>query len=120
MTNNGGPVRLLLNQADTNHHWLQVRLEHLQGNRYGFGAWVGVERTGVAAKSPSLWRRVKTDGSYLSASDPRVHFGLATSTAIDAVAVQWPDGSRERWTGIAADRLVTLRRGTGKSTEPHP
>ena len=39
-----------------------------QGNRFGFGALVGVERAG----RPTLWRRVKTDGSYLSASDPRV------------------------------------------------
>jgi hypothetical protein len=56
---------------------------------------------------------VRTDGSYLSASDVRLHFGLGSSAAITAVVVQWPDGQRERWTGIAGDRLVTLRRGTG-------
>ena len=31
------------------------------------------------------------------------------------VVVQWPDGQRERWTGVAVDRLVTLQRGTGVS-----
>jgi hypothetical protein len=41
--------------------------------------------------------------------------GLGSSSAIAAVVVQWPDGQRERWTGLAADRLVTLRRGTGRS-----
>jgi hypothetical protein len=61
-----------------------------------------------------LWRRVKTDGSYLSASDARVHFGLGPSTSFDAVVVQWPDGKQERWSGLAGDRLVTLRRGTGR------
>ena len=45
------------------------------GNRFGFGAWIGVERAG----QPTLWRRVRTDGSYLSASDVRVHFGLGSS-----------------------------------------
>jgi hypothetical protein len=58
---------------------------------------------------------VRTDGSYLSASDVRVHFGLGSSPAIAAIVVHWPDGRRERWTGIAADRLVTLRRGSGHS-----
>jgi len=111
VTNNDGPVRLLLNQVGTKNHWLQVRLDQRPGNRFGIGAWVGVERPG----NPTLWRRVRTDGSYLSASDVRVHFGLGSSSAITAIVVQWPDGRRERWTGIAADRLVTLRRGSGRS-----
>jgi hypothetical protein len=111
VTNNNGPVRLLLNQAGGGNHWLQVRLDQRPGNRFGIGAWVGVERAG----GPTLWRRVRTDGSYLSASDIRAHFGLGAASAIAAVVVQWPDGQRERWTGIAADRLVTLRRGTGRS-----
>ena len=111
VTNNDGPVRLLLNQVGARNHWLQVRLDQRPGNRFGIGAWVGVERPG----SPTLWRRVRTDGSYLSASDVRVHFGLGSSSAISAIVVQWPDGRRERWTGITTDRLVTLRRGSGRS-----
>ena len=87
------------------------RLDQRPGNRLGIGAWIGVERTG----QPTLWRRVRTDGSYLSASDVRVHFGLGSSSAVTAVVVHWPDGQRERWTGIAGDRLVTLRRGSGRS-----
>jgi enediyne biosynthesis protein E4 len=109
VTNNGGPVRLLLNQAGGGNHWLQVALAQGPGNRRAFGARVGVERPG----QPTLWRRLKTDGSYLSASDARVHFGLGASARVDAVVVDWPDGTRERWSATAADRLVTLRRGTG-------
>jgi len=60
-----------------------------------------------------LWRRVHTDGSYLSANDMRAHVGLGPSTAIDAVVVQWVDGARERWAKVDADRVVTLKRGTG-------
>jgi len=111
LTNNNGPVRLLLNQAATRNHWLEVRVTQTAGNRFGFGAWIGVERAG----RPALWRRVRSDGSYLSASDVRAHFGLGSSPAVDAVVVQWPDGVRERWTaGVAGDKLVTLGRGTGK------
>jgi hypothetical protein len=110
-TNNGGSALLLLNQAAQSgaaHHWLQVRVRQPDLNRFGFGAWVGVERAG----KPTLWRRVRTDGSYLSASDARLHFGLGASDAITDVVVQWPDGQRERWTGLKADRAVTLTRGT--------
>jgi hypothetical protein len=108
VTTNNGPARLLLNRSDTRNHWLQVRLRQDAGQRFAMGARVGIERAGQAA----LWRRVKTDGSYLSASDVRVHFGLGASTRIDAVVVEWPDGVAERWKDVAVDRLVTLARGS--------
>jgi hypothetical protein len=109
VTNNGGPARLLLNQAAKENHWLQVRLQQATVDRFGLGARVGVERQGA----PTLWRRVKTDGSYLSSSDLRVHFGLGQKPQITSVLVRWPDGRLERWKDVAMDRLVTLRRGTG-------
>ena len=110
VTANGGPARLLLDQAADGHHWLQVQLQAGPGNRFGFGARVGVERAG----RPTLWRRVGTDGSYLSAGEVRTHFGLSASVDPIGVTVDWPDGTRERWAGLSADRLVTLRRGEGR------
>jgi hypothetical protein len=112
VTNNNGPVRLLLNQAEAaspRNHWLEVRVDQRPGNRFGFGSLIGVERTG----RPTLWRRVRTDGSYLSANDVRVHFGLGSSPAVSALVVQWPDGVRERWTDVGGDRLIALVRGSG-------
>ncbi len=108
VTSNAGPVRLLLNQ-NTGGHWLQIALRQEAGNRFGLGARVGLERSG----RPTLWRRAKTDGSYLSSSDARVHFGLGGSATFDTVLVQWPDGVSERWRGLAGDGRIVLRRGTG-------
>jgi enediyne biosynthesis protein E4 len=108
-TNNGGPAMLLLNQDVENggkNHWLEVSVRQPAVNRFAVGAWIGVERAG----QPTLWRRARTDGSYLSASDARVHFGLGASPAITAVIVQWPDGQRERLTGVTAGRRVILRK----------
>ena len=111
VTNNNGPVRLLLNQAGARNHWLEVRVT--AGSRQPFRVWRADWRR--ARRPPDALAPRQTDGSYLSACDMRVHFGLGSSPAIDAVVVQWPDGLRERWTGIAGDKLVTLERGTGKS-----
>jgi enediyne biosynthesis protein E4 len=113
VTTNGGPVRLLLNQSGKQNHWLQVALEQSPRNRFGVGARVGVERAG----SPTLWRRVHSDGSYLAASDLRVQFGLGSDARITAVVVQWPDGASERWTDVTPDHRVTLRRGTGREVK---
>ena len=105
VTSNGGPVQLLLNGSPA-RHWLDVSLSQGSGNRFGLGARVGIERSGHA----TLWRRVKTDGSYLSASDSRAHFGLGNAPKVDAVIVQWPDGGTQRWTASGTDQIVTVRR----------
>lgn len=108
VTNNGGPVRLLLNES-TGATWLTVRLVSATGSRWGFGARVGVARKGL----PTMWRRIGTDGSYLSAGDARAHFGLGSSPEIERVLVEWPDGVREAWRDVRPDRQLTLERGTG-------
>jgi hypothetical protein len=110
VSNNNGPVRLLLNETLPRNHWLEVRLQGIKCNRDGIGARVAVLPDG---ETP-LWRRVHSDGSYLSGSDVRVHFGLGTKTQT-RVWVDWPDGLREVWTGVQADATVTLREGSGQS-----
>jgi hypothetical protein len=113
VSNNGGPATLFLNRASRTNTSLQVRLQQPGANRLAFGAWVGVERSG----RKTLWRRVKTDGSYLSASDVRLHFGLGESTKVDAVIVQWPNGERERFSDVKSPGLVTLQRGAGSKVD---
>jgi hypothetical protein len=109
VTNNNGPARLLLNQAGARRPWLSVKLEGVKSNRDGIGARVAVLRAG----RPPLWRRARTDGSYLASNDPRVHFGLGDQGEVQAVVVEWPDGSKEQWTGLQGGRPVRLKQGSG-------
>ena len=85
-----------------------------RGNRFGAGARVGIVREG----QPTLWRRARTDGSYLSASDGRVHVGLGGSPTIDRVIVEWPDGATEAFAPVRADAIVTLEQGRGVAMPP--
>ncbi|HVH72778.1 MAG TPA: CRTAC1 family protein, partial [Candidatus Dormibacteraeota bacterium] len=80
VTNNNGPVRLLLNQSRSlnRNHWLLVRLEAVQGNGFAIGATVEVRQRGQ-----TLLRRAHTDSSYLSANDVRVHFGLGEDLKVE-------------------------------------
>jgi hypothetical protein len=116
VTTNNGPVRLLLNQGAKDRHWLEIRLQGVRDNQMGLGAGVGLVRKGQR----TLWRRAHTDGSYLSSSDARVHFGLGSSADIDAVVVRWPSRREETWTDVRADRILTLRQGSGKPLQADP
>jgi len=111
VTNNNGAVRLLLNQSRflNRNHWLLVRLEAVHGNRFGVGAKVEVRQRGR-----KLLRRAHADASYLSANDIRVHFGLGEDAKIEEITVHWPSGECEAWDRIQADRIVTIRQGSGR------
>jgi hypothetical protein len=109
VASNNGPVRLLLNESAPRGHWLEVKLQGTKSNRAGIGARVSISRPG----QPALVKHAHIDGSYLSASDSRVHFGLGSATEV-RVSVAWPAGLREEWNGVKADALVTLREGAGK------
>ena len=113
VANNNGPVRLYLNDAGSKKHWLEVRLDGGALNRFGVGARVAVLRQG----RPAVWRNANTDSGYLSAHDPRVHFGLGDKSGVDGLLVHWADGSREIWPAIPSDRIITLRKGTGKKSD---
>ena len=108
VTNNNGPARLFLNQAGNRNHWLGLRLLGKGTNRDALGAQVEV----VISTGKVLWRRARTDGSYLSANDPRVLAGLGSATRVQAVRVHWPDGSVEEWKEPQIDRYLTLKQGT--------
>jgi enediyne biosynthesis protein E4 len=48
----------------------------------------------------------------------RIHFGLAAASAVDAVEVRWPNGAKERFEHLAADKIHVLKEGAGKSVAP--
>ncbi len=127
VTNNRGPARLLLNNAERSDDWIGLRLVTADPPRDALGAQVEVIRTGSAP----LWRRVRTDGSYASANDPRVLVGLASvndaqsagqsvndeRAVLVTVRVHWVDGIVEEWSNVALGRYTTLARGTGNPVE---
>jgi hypothetical protein len=59
-------------------------------------------------------RELLSQSSYLSANDPRLHFGLGNASSVD-MEVRWPLGLVERFTNVAADQLVFLTEGSGIS-----
>ncbi len=73
------------------------------------GAWIGFKLVGngksskdaygaevtITTEQGKIMRVCHSDGSYLSSSDSRVHFGLGTGK-IKSVSVRWPDGKNQK------------------------
>ena len=105
-------ARLLINQVGNRRHWLGVRLVGARrlGGRDMLGARVEVS----LPDGRRLVRRARSDGSYASASDPRVLVGLGDATEVVGLRVVWPDGRAEAFPGVPADQYVTLTQGSGQ------
>ena len=101
---------MFLTTAASSHHWLVVRLIGTRSNRNAIGA-----RVRVTTGEVTQIREVQGGGSYLSQNDFRLHVGLGAAAVVDRIEVRWPNGLEEAWTGVAPDRLLTLREGEGKA-----
>ncbi|RME39595.1 MAG: CRTAC1 family protein, partial [Planctomycetota bacterium] len=113
ITNIQGPARLYRNDAPRRGHWLTVRGVDPRRKRDALGA-----RVIVHAGDRSFMRTIRSGFSYLSASEPRAYFGLGRAEHIEWIEVWWPDGTRERFPGGAADRFITLTHGSGTPVTP--
>ncbi|MGC2604079.1 MAG: CRTAC1 family protein, partial [Silvibacterium sp.] len=82
--NQNEPPSLLRNDAPPSHNWLKVRLEGTKSNRSAIGSRVLVRYGGkIQAQT------VMSQTSYLSANDPRLHFGLGAEKTAE-IEVHWP------------------------------
>jgi hypothetical protein len=94
--------------------FLTLRLEGKASNRDAVGARVVVTAAGqrrVAARVGG--------GSYQSASDSRLHFGLGHADRIDDVEIRWPSGVVDHHAGLAPNTGYLVREGQ-KTPGPLP
>ena len=98
MTVLGGHPLVLMNRGG-NQHWLTITLRGTRSNRDGLGACVRVN---------GQTRFATTAGSYLSANDKRLHFGLGDSE-IATVDVSWPSGAHQMLKDVRADQFLEVR-----------
>ncbi|HEY6490089.1 MAG: CRTAC1 family protein [Terracidiphilus sp.] len=105
--NQNEPPSLLRNDAPPRNNWIKLRLEGTKSNRSAIGARVLV-RYGENVQA----QQVMSQASYLSANDPRLHFGLGPQTSAN-VEVHWPSGAIENYKALHPNQLVTILEGTG-------
>jgi hypothetical protein len=111
VTNTAGPTRLYRNDARKVGKWLLVRAWDEKHKRDAHGAVVTVSAGGkdyVRVADPAF--------SYLSANDPRAHFGIPGASRADKIRVLWPDGTKETFPGTELDRSIVLKKGRGSTS----
>ena len=102
VSSSGGALQLLRN--DGKHgNWVGFSVVGRKSNRQGIGARLTLE-----TDRGKQTREVRAGESYLSSSDPRVHFGLGASTAIRSLEVRWPSGIVQKVEGVQPGRYQQI------------
>ena len=111
----GGYPELLRNDGGNSNHWLEVLLIGTRSNRDGIGASLK-----LTSQGETHLEQAKGGMSYMSASDPRILFGLGKRTRIDSLEVTWPSGQVDKLTNVPIDRIIAVKEGTGIVPRPFP
>jgi hypothetical protein len=102
---NDGPAVLALNPRTGSNRWLAVELEGAKSNRDGVGAVVRVRTMG----GREMRAFVSTAGSYLSASEKVVRFGVGRDERVEAVEVVWPSGVRQNVSALTVGTIHKIK-----------
>jgi enediyne biosynthesis protein E4 len=94
----GAHPQFFMNRKGT-AHWLTITLRGTKSNRDGQGARVQVN---------GQVRFCTTSGSYESASDKRLHFGLGAEEKAK-VEIHWPSGTNQVLNDVHADQFLEVR-----------
>ncbi len=103
VTNNDAQATLYRNASNAKGHWLEIELLGRAPNTDGVGA-----RIVAKTASQTLMREVNIGNGFAGGSMVRQHFGLGEESLVDELLVLWPDGSKQVYKNVKADRIIRL------------
>src|SRR6059058_580868 len=104
----GDYPELLRNDGANANHWLEVFLIGAKSNRDGIGATLKLVSEGFTQV-----KQAEGGTGYMSASDPRIHFGLGQRKTIESLEITWPSGVVDKLPSVPINQIVAVKEGGG-------
>jgi len=101
-----GKPEVLRNDLPPGATWCLIELKGVRQNVDAIGA-----RVRITAGGRAQLREKRSSGSYLSANDPRLHFGLGVAKRIDRLEIDWPDGTKQSFADLPVGQLLRITLG---------
>ena len=105
--NNGGTAQLAVNETTERGNFMSFWLEGVAANKSAIGASIVIK-----AGDQTLRREVLGATSYLSASDPRLHFGLGKLERVESIEIRWPGGQTQTLPPLEINRFYRVVQGS--------
>jgi hypothetical protein len=111
----GDYPELLRNDGGNANHWLEVLLIGTKSNRDGTGSVLKLTSEGFTQV-----KQAEGGTSYMSASDPRIQFGLGKRSKIESLVITWPSGQVDKLANVPIDQIIAVKEGAGIVPHPFP
>jgi hypothetical protein len=108
ISNSNDFPQLLRNDGGNANHWLEVMLVGVKSNRDGRGAALKLTTEGFVE-----YRQAEGGMSYMSAHDPRIHFGLGQRKTVESLEITWPSGIVDKLANVPINQIITVKEGVG-------
>jgi hypothetical protein len=103
------PPSLLHNVGGNKQNWIKLKLIGTKCNRTAIGA-----RARVITGKHVQMSEVQSGASVMSQNDLRLHFGLGSTSVVDAIEIKWPTTQKvERFEKVKPNQILTIREGDG-------
>jgi len=114
VNNYHGTAQLFENQAQKlGNNWLKIRLQGSPENGVNLDA-IGAQIVIGTAEGGYSWRQVSGSQGYMSVHPKEQHMGLGKSIKAKVMVI-WPNGQRQYFENVEANRSYTIRYSAGES-----
>ena len=100
-----GVFKLYKNTSPTGN-FTEIDAVSTSANKFAIGSHVT-----LYSGSNQYTQEVRAGRGVRMQNPYRLFFGLGTNTTIDSVVVKWPNGNKEKFTGLAINKMYTLTEG---------
>jgi hypothetical protein len=94
----------------TNGNFLKIKFNGSDYNKFGYGAKAVIHYNGNSQTAENTVTR-----GYLSSVEPGLFFGLGNEPEVSKVEIFWPDGKRNSFENVGANREITAHYSKAKA-----
>ncbi len=111
--NSNDYTQLLINTVGQDNNWIGFDVYYDDYNRHAIGSIVEI----TLSDGKKQMRRVATDGSYASANDARILFGLGKHSIVSKIKVKWSNGESTLFRDLDINHYYKLTNKNSDATK---
>nr|WP_247672716.1 CRTAC1 family protein [Aquimarina sp. MMG016] len=107
----GSKKSLFQNNLKNDNGWVNFKLIGTKSNKAALGARLQLT-SNINGKIVTQKREISASNTFMGHNSLRAHFGLANSSKIDELIINWPSGAMDTFKNLDINKFYTLEEGS--------
>ncbi len=104
ITNNIDDIASIFeNTSSSINNYINLKFKGTAKNPFGIGVKVSLSNKGT-----KQFQEMTLSRGFQSSVAPQMHFGTGTTTTLDEIHVEWPDGKTQTLSNVSANQFLTI------------